>query len=256
VSGVDERASTFDRATLPGLFAHSPHGVQLADEGGRIIYANRACAHLLGDADAARRPLAPPLDAALAETLAGHERRLREIALETTTGSVLVDAHLTPLTDMHRTIVGAAIQYTPLGQFQGVILRLTEDKARLDAALASVQEGVLIFDPTGCVLTANACAHDFYGVAPGHLLGLPRAELVATLAGAFGERAALAAAFPLGPDHDPEEDRALEYPLAHPVPRVVRQVAAPIYRLPDKELEFAGGFALPRCEPRARSFSE
>ena len=224
-----ERALTFDWTTLQRLFAHSPHGVQLADRQGRIVYANPACIQLFGGGGAGHRDSDTPLGAAITETLAGHERRLRGIALMTDAGSVLVDVHLTPLLDTGGVIVGAGIQYIPLGQLQAIMLRLAEDKARLDAAIASVQEGVLLFDPEGRVLTANACAHDFYGVAPGRLLGLTRPELAATLAEAFDDRAALAAAFPLGLAHDPEEERALEYPLAHPTPRVVRQVAAPIY---------------------------
>ena len=226
---MDDQTSTFDWATIQRLFAHSQHGVQLADRTGQIIYANRACAHLLGERDAAHLPLAAPLAAALTETLAGRERHIEAVILTVATGSVPVDARLTPLTDTQGAIVGAAIQYAALDPLQTVLLRLAEDKARLDAAIASVQEGVLLFDPDGRVLTANACAHDFYGIAPRRLLGLPRIELAAMLADAFGDRSALDAAFPLDLDHDPEEERALEYPLIHPVPRVVRQIAAPIY---------------------------
>ncbi len=224
-----DHTPTFDWTTLQRLFVHSQQGVQLTDRTGHIIYANRACTHLMGGVEATHRPPTAPLDIALAETLAGHERHIYEIALVVTTRSVLVDVHLLPLTDARGTIVGAAIQYTLLSQLQTVILRLAEDKARLDAAIASVQEGVLLFDPKGRVLTANACAHDFYGIAPRRLLGLPRIELAAMLATAFDDQAALAAAFPLDLHHDPEEEHALEYALIRPAPRVVRQIAAPIY---------------------------
>lgn len=226
---MDDRAPTFDWAMLRRLFAHSPHGVQLTDRAGRVVYANPACTYLLGGTDDAQRLPAPSLNAALAEVLAGNERHIREIALARSPGAVLVAAHLTPLTDTHGAIVGATIQYTPLGQLQTVLLRLAEDKARLDAAIAVVQEGVLIFDPDGRVLTANTYVHDFFGVVSGHLRGLPRAELAAAIAESFGDRGGLAAAFPLGLEHDPEEDRALEYPLIYPVPRIIQQRAAPIY---------------------------
>jgi signal transduction histidine kinase len=228
VTEPGDYAPTFDWTTIQRLFVHSQHGVQIADRTGQIVYANRACAHLM-DGDALHRPLTAPLAEALAEALAGQDQHIREVTLTGPAGDVLAEAHLTPLADTHGTIVGAAIQYTSLGPLQAVVLRLAEDKARLDAAIASVQEGVLLFDPEGRVLTANACAHAFYGIAPRRLLGLPRIELATMLAEAFGDQAALATAFPLDLHHDPEEERALEYALIRPVPRVVRQIAAPVY---------------------------
>jgi PAS domain S-box-containing protein len=219
--------------TLRGLFDRNPAGIQIVAPGGETIYANLACLTLLGRAGV-ERPLArfdpregaaPELRAALDAALAGEPGEVRATPLPTATGEpVLVNVALTPLRDASGVPGGAILQYEALSGLDGLLLGVAESKARLDAALDAAREGILILDPAGRILLANPFAHDLYGVPRGHLAGRHTRDL----AGMLRDRLADPAALP-GDGDDPEEEQLIEFALARPQRRVLRQVGGPIY---------------------------
>lgn len=110
-----------------------------------------------------------------------------------------------------------------------LLATIAESKARLDAAINSASEGMVVCDLAGRIVLANAFAHDLYGVAQGRLLGLGPEGLAATLRGDFADGAEFDAAFALGRGGDPEEEWSREYVLARPRSRTVRHVVNPVY---------------------------
>jgi PAS domain S-box-containing protein len=108
-------------------------------------------------------------------------------------------------------------------------LQVTESKAQLDAAINSIQEGVILLDQAGRIILVNPFVHEIYGVARGRLIGLRPHELAETLGTDFPDGRALAAALPPLDDYDPEEEWSREYQLRQPRARVVRHDTSPIY---------------------------
>jgi signal transduction histidine kinase len=120
--------------------------------------------------------------------------------------------------------LGAARLHARTGQ---LLAQAADAKARLDAVINSASEGILLLDAAGQVLIANPFVHTLYGVTPGRLVGSSLAALREQLAGAFVASADIAAAFPA--ERDPEAEHVSEYRLARPRPRIVRQIAGPVY---------------------------
>jgi PAS domain S-box-containing protein len=122
--------------------------------------------------------------------------------------------------------LGAAQLQARTGQ---LLTQVAEAKARLDTVINSASEGILLLDSTSRVAIANPFVHTLYGVTQGRLVGVGLDVLRERLAGAFAAYADIAVAFPAGSERDSEEERVIEYRLARPRPRIVRQIAGPVY---------------------------
>ena len=108
-------------------------------------------------------------------------------------------------------------------------MQAVESKAQLDAAINSVNEGVIILDQEGRILLANPFVHELYGLPHGRLLGLRPDELSGLLVDISPDADVFSPALPPADDRDPEEEWSSEYTLIHPRPRVVRHDTSPIY---------------------------
>lgn len=230
------------------IFDRCADGVWIVDSRGETVYANPAFLDLLGLPDAAaataqRRPLddPAPLAAALRRVLAGESDGAAVAAVTLAArpgGPARARVTLNALRDPDGAVRGALLHYRALGDRAprdddvapgDLLARISAAEERLDAAIASVHQGILVYDLAGRVVLANPFAHELYGVAQGRLLGPGPAELAATLRDCFADRADLVAAFPAADGDDLDEEVSREYRLARPRRRVVRQTADPIY---------------------------
>lgn len=227
------------RAALEAILDHSSSSIQIVDRDGNTTYTNTICRASFGERGVALVPITTPgadlaippeLRAALAAAHDGRQQVARFVTLHTLgQKSVLADVRLTPLDRAGDEVGEVVLQYEIVSGLDYLLLDIAANKARLDATLDSVQEGIIILDPQGRLLLANSFAHDLYGIAQGRLVGLSLDELCETLRDPIGNVDQLAAAFPSGAGYDPEQERRLEYTLARPRARVVRQTARPIY---------------------------
>jgi PAS domain S-box-containing protein len=238
-----ERGVVFAFSTLEQLFERSSRAVQIVDRAGLTRYANRAFLTLLGPALDPQTPefdlhAAGPVELldAVDTALAGISTTVGALALPWARGALgRATVVLTPLHGDAGAITGVILQYEPTVDVEHLFLQVTESKAQLDAAINSIQEGVILLDQLGRIILVNPFVHEIYGVARGRLLGLRPHDLAEVLGADFPDGRALVAALPPLDDYDPEEEWSREYQLLQPRARIVRHDTSPIY-------DEAGGF--------------
>ncbi|MDP9372425.1 MAG: PAS domain-containing sensor histidine kinase [Chloroflexota bacterium] len=231
-------ASALGCEALTRVFDRSSDAIQIVDPRGLTVYANRAFRQLFGVPEGAT-PVGRAHDApdgnfrrALERALDGEEVEVADLALAPSAAPPSrARAVFTPLRDPDGSPRGAIVQYQDVrvpdaGQ---LLAEVAEAKARLDAAIDSANEGILVHDREGRIALANPFAHELYGLPRGRLVGLGPGDLAVALRGCFADGAEFDAAFPPARGRgDPEAEYTREYRLARPRARVVRQTTRPI----------------------------
>ena len=74
-------------------------------------------------------------------------------------------------------------------ELEAAVVQRTESRAGLRAIMESTSEGIISFDPSGVVRTANPAAERLFGSEPGGLVGTQVSRLLAEISWSFAEEA-------------------------------------------------------------------